>query len=108
MVSPVTKLAASEARNTTTLGTSSGEPILPSGGAADPVVPHVALPEEALGDRASDVAGRHRVHPDPVGSPFGCEGLRKHDHARLGHVVADLGLRAVDDDPGHRSDVDDG
>ena len=54
-----------------------------------------------------DVAGRHRVHPDPVRSPFGSERLRQVVDRRLRGVVGGLHLGTVHDHARHRPDVDD-
>ena len=54
-----------------------------------------------------DVAGCNRVDANIVGRPFAGEGFRQHVYAGLGGVVGGLWLWLVDDDAGHRAEVDD-
>src|SRR5450755_2053573 len=75
---------------------------------ADPGIihPRVALDEGI--ERRRNIGRRDGVDAHATGAPFGCQRFRQMVHCGLRGVVVALLLRLVDDEAGHRADVDDG
>ena len=101
---PVTKLAASEARNTAAPTISSGRPAVEDALGGVGVVPRL-VGLDRRGQRRLDDAGRDRVHAHAVRPELGGRGPRELDDARLGRGVGRLA--GLDDLRSDRREEDD-
>src|ERR1700704_2392280 len=75
---------------------------------ADPGIVHLRAVFDECIEGGRDVSGCHGVDAHPAGSPLGRERLGEMVHRGLRGVVVALLLRFINDEPGHRADVDNG
>src|SRR5258705_11853666 len=76
--------------------------------AADPGIVHLRVAFYECVERGCDVSWRHGIDTHAARAPLGRERLREMVHCGLRGVVVALLLRFVDDETGHRTDVDNG
>src|SRR6478736_7902545 len=74
---------------------------------ADPGIIHLRAVFDECVEGRCDIGRRHRIDTDTARAPFGGERLGQMVHRGLGGIVVTLLLRFVDDESGHRTDVDD-
>src|SRR5882757_1833042 len=76
--------------------------------AADPGIIHLRVAFYECVERSCDVSWRHGIDAHAARAPLGRERLSEMVHCGLRGVVVALLLRFVDDETGHRTDVDNG
>src|SRR5216684_3740041 len=76
--------------------------------AADPGIIHLRVVLDECVERSCDVSWRHGIDAHAARAPLGRERLREMVHCGLRGVVVALLLWFVDDETGHRTDVDNG
>src|SRR6202163_1023148 len=76
--------------------------------AADPGIVHLRVAFDECIEGRRDVSRRHGIDAHAARAPLGRERLREMVHCGLRSVVVALLLRLVDDEAGHRTDVDNG
>src|SRR6266850_4806613 len=76
--------------------------------AADPGIVHLRVAFYECVERSCDISWRHGIDAHATRAPLGRERLGEMVHCGLRGVVVALLLRFVDDETGHRTDVDNG